>query len=159
MTLPITTILPIHSERIKEGGDSLDKYFRELIFSLQRQYEDVAQAVNGDVRRSVDSGNTQFVPKIRDSADDTTTFNYNHQIAYVLRQGISVDYWFDVEWISVSSGTTGGNMYVDLPYKVAIIAQKPFVGVLQSSVFTYTAGTECVINLQPLINRPPPPLI
>ena len=147
MTLPLTTILPVHSERIKEGGDSLDKYIRELVFTLQRQYEDVAQAVNGNIRRNTDVGNAQFIPTIRDSTNAATTFTYDHQVAYVLRQGIFVDYWFDVEW-TANSGAITGNMYVQLPYKVAITEEKPFVGVLQPSVFTYTAGTECVINAQ-----------
>jgi len=64
MTLPLTTILPLHSERIKEGGSALDKYMRELIFTLQRQYEDVAQAVNGDIRTNNDIGSRQYLPAV-----------------------------------------------------------------------------------------------
>lgn len=37
-------------------------------------------------------------------------------------------------------------MYLELPYKVAVTTEKPFVGLLQPSVFTFTGGTECVIN-------------
>lgn len=148
MTLPLTTILPIHSERIKEGGDSLDKYMRELVFTLQRQYEDVANAVNGDIRRDVDEDNTQWQPVVTDSLDASTTFNYNHQVGWVLRKGLFVDVWFDVSWASVAGGTIAGNMQIELPYKVAITQQKPFVGVAQASVFAYTGGTECVINAQ-----------
>ena len=147
MTLPITTILPLHSERIKEGGDGLDSYMRELVFTLQRQYENVAQAVNGDIRRNVDTGSTQWIPVIRDSANSGTTFTYDHQVGWVLRKGIIVDVWFDVKWTS-NTGAITGNMYLELPYKVAITEEKPFVGVLQTSVFSYTAGTGCVINAQ-----------
>ncbi len=147
MTLPINSILPLHSEKIKAGGDDLDKYIRELVFTLQRQYEDVAQAVNGDFRRDVDEGNRKFQPTIKDTAKPGTTFTYDHQVGIVLRTGILVDLWFDVEWIA-NSGDITGNMFLELPYKVAITKEKPFVGVLQASVFTYTGGTECVINAQ-----------
>lgn len=148
MTLPLNTILPLHSERIKEGGKSLDHYMRELIFTLQRQYEDVAQAVNGDFRRSVDAGNNQWTPVLRDTANAGTTFTYDHQVGTVLRKGLIVDAWFDVEW-TAATGATTGNMYLELPYEVAISEEKPFVGSLQTSVFTYTGGTQCVVNAIP----------
>lgn len=149
MTLPITTILPIHSGKIQQGGKELDSYMRELIFTLQRQYEDLANAINGDFKRSVDPGSFQWTPVVGDSADNDTTFNYDHQVGLALRTGLLVDIWFDVEWTSVASGTTAGNMEIDLPYQVTESLQKPFVGVVQPSVFTYTGGTECVINARP----------
>ena len=148
MTLPITTIFPLPPEGILDNGDGFAKYMRELVFSLQRQYEDTAQAVNGDMRRSVDTGSTQWTPKIIDSANAGTTFTYDHQVGFVLRQGLVVDLWFDVQW-TANIGAITGSMQIDLPYKVAVTTQKPFVGVLQSSVFAYTAGTESVINAQP----------
>tara|TARA_R110000868_G_scaffold300583_2_gene561001 strand:- start:1120 stop:1686 length:567 start_codon:yes stop_codon:yes gene_type:complete len=146
MTLPTTTILPLHSEKIKEGGAPLDAYMRELVFSLQRQYEDMAHAINGDTKRSVDVGNVQWKPVLRDSANSATTFTYDHQVGRVLRKGIMVDLWFDIKWTAATA--TAGNMYIDLPYKVAVTEQKPFVGIVQPSGFAFTAGTDCVANAQ-----------
>ena len=45
-----------------------------------------------------------------------------------------------------------GNLYVDLPYKVAKVSTAstmPFVGIIQPSSITYTGGTEMVINAIP----------
>ena len=40
MTIPSNIILPLHSEMVKSGKpDDLDKYLRELIFSLQTMYD------------------------------------------------------------------------------------------------------------------------
>ncbi len=149
MTLPTTTILPLHSEKIKEGGDQLDAYMRELVFSLQSQYEELAVAINGSTKRSVDEGNVKWEPIVVDSLGGIT-FTYNHKIGTVLRQGLMVDIFFDVKWSGVDTGTiTSGKMEIELPYKVAVSSQKPFVGVVQPSIFTFTAGTECVINAEP----------
>mgnify|MGYP003641255964 CR=1 FL=1 len=145
MTLPTTTILPLHSKQIKEGGDGLDAYMRELIFTLQNQYETIAQAINGYNKRSVDDGNAKWEPVIKDSADSSITFTYDHQVGMVLRRGLNIDIWFDVKW-TAESAATSGNMYLDLPYKVALTEQKPFVGVVQPSGFAFAAGTDCVIN-------------
>lgn len=146
MTVPQTIILPLHSEQIKSGKpEALDKYMRELIFSLQRMYEDLAQGINGDIRADFSEPNRQWTPILKDTANAGTTFTYDHQIGWVLRQGIFVDVWGDLKW-TANTGAITGNMYVELPYKVAVTEQKPFVGVVQPSIFTYTGGTECVIN-------------
>lgn len=148
MTIPSTTILPLHSERIQEGGKALDQYLRELIFSLQRQYEEMAQAINGDIKRSVDEGSQKWEPLLKDSGDTTLTFIYDHQIGIVLRKGLIVDVFFDIKWTGCS-GIPSGNMYIELPYKVSKSEGKPFIGVLQPSIFAYTGGTDCVINAIP----------
>jgi hypothetical protein len=142
MTLPTTTILPLHSERIKEGGEDLDSYLRELVFTLQRQYEDIAQAVNGDIRNDVSQGSKQFLPTLNGSTPGT--FTYTKQVGWVLRQGLMVDVWGDVAWSS--AGTAAGNLFVELPYKVAISETMPFVGIVQPSAVVYTGGTGIVIN-------------
>jgi hypothetical protein len=146
MTVPSNIILPVHSEQIKSGNpESLDRYFRELIFSLQRMYEQLAQGINGDIRANFSEPNRRWTPILKDTANSGTTFTYDHQIGWVLRQGIFVDVWYDIKW-TANSGAITGNMYVELPYKVAVTEEKPFVGVVQPSIFTYTGGTECVIN-------------
>jgi hypothetical protein len=148
MTLPTTTILPLHTDKIRAGGEELESYMKELVFTLQRQYEDMAQAINGSTLRSTDAGNVKWSPVLKDDANSATTFTYDHQIGTVLRKGLMVDVWFDVSW-SANSGAITGNMTIDLPYKVALIAEKPFVGIVQASVFTFSGGTECVINAIP----------
>ena len=63
------------------------------------------------------------------------------------RRGIIVDVWFDVLWSGV--GTAANNLYLNLPYKVALSDEKPFIGVVQPSSITCTTGTEIVINAIP----------
>jgi len=146
MTVPSTIILPLHSEKVLSGEPKdLDKYIRELVFSLQTMYEQLAQGVNGDIRADFSEPGRLWTPLLKDSGDTTTTFTYDHQVGWVQRKGINVDVWFDIKWTAASAALTG-NMYVELPYKVAVTNQKPFVGVAQPSIFTYTGGTECVIN-------------
>ncbi len=145
MTLPTNTLLPEVNQRVKHGGEELESYLKELTFTLNRQYEEISQAINGDFRRDVDTGSRQWTPLLKDTLNSGTTFTYDHQVGWVLRKGIVVDIFFDIKW-SVNSGAITGNMYLELPYKVAITNQKPFIGVLQPSIFAYTGGTECVIN-------------
>lgn len=54
--------------------------------------------------------------------------------------------WGDITW---SATTATGNLLVNLPYLVTKSSQIPFVGEVQTSNFTYTAGTNCSINAIP----------
>ena len=144
MTLPTNIILPLHTEHITSGKpEDMEKYLRELNFALQQMYEQIAQATNGDIRADYGVGRQNWTPVLKGTTTPGT-FTYNHQAGWVLRKGITTDVWFDVSWSS--AGTAAGNLYVELPYKVAVSNQKPFVGVVQSSVLTYTGGTGIVIN-------------
>lgn len=146
MTLDSSILLPLHSDFINSSDPKdLEKYLRELVFTLQTMYEDLAQGINGDIRSDFLSGGQQWTPILKDGTLSTTTFNYDHQVGWVLRRGLIVDVWFDIQWNS-NNGLINGNMYVELPYRVALTNQKPFVGVVQPSTFAYTGGTECVIN-------------
>ena len=146
MTLPSSIVFPLHSDMIMTGeAKDLDKYMRELIFSLQRMYEDLAQGINGDIRADFSEESKTWSPILKDTANAGTTFTYDHQIGWVLRQVIMVDVFWDIKW-TANTGAIAGNMYVELPYKVAVTNQMPFVGVAQPSIFTFTGGTECVIN-------------
>ena len=87
-------------------------------------------------------GSKQFLPTLDGSTPGT--FTYTHQTGWVLRQGLMVDVWVDVEWSA--TGTAAGDLFVELPYKVAVSEQMPFVGIVQPSAITYTGGTEIVIN-------------
>lgn len=146
MSVPTNIQFPLQTERILSGDPKeLEKYLRDLTFSLQRMYEELAQGINGDIRSDVLEPNRRWTPVLKDTDNAGTTFTYVHQIGWVYRQGIFVDVWFDVEWES-SAGAITGDMYIELPYQVAVTNEKPFVGVVQPSVFAYTGGTECVIN-------------
>lgn len=143
MTLPTNIQLPIQTERIlSDNPQDREKYVRDLIFTLQRMYEDIAQAVNGDIRGSVLDTNSNWTPTLDGATPGT--FTYNHQIGWVYRQGIFVDVWFDVSWSAV--GTAAGNLILNLPYEVAMSSEKPFVGTVQSSAITYSGGTGIVVN-------------
>jgi hypothetical protein len=146
MTLPTNIIFPLHSDNILSGEPAnLDKYLRELVFTLQNMYEDIADVVNGNIRGSVLDPGSEWIPVIKDSIDSSITFTYDHQVGWVYRNGIFVDSWFDISW-SGSSGATTGNMYVELLYKVAVTNQIPFVGQVQTSSISYDSGTYCVLN-------------
>lgn len=134
MTLPITTILPLHSEEIKEGGDALEKYMTELILKLERQYEDVAQAINGDISGYLDSGSNKYVP-IVEGKTTAGTGTYSNQAGLVLRQGLMVDVWFDVSW-TAHTGT--GNTEVSLPYEVADLQDSIFTGHIETRGLTFS---------------------
>lgn len=119
---------------------------RELLFSLQRMYESIAEAVNGTIRGNVFNNWQNWTPTLAGTSTPGT-FTYTHQVGWVLRQGIIVDVWFDVLWSA--KGSAAGNLYVELPYKVAVSSEKPFVGVVQHSNITITGFSDIVVNAIP----------
>lgn len=143
MTLPSTIILPLRPETFLNDFESVNNYLRELTVALQDMYGDVASSVNGDFKADAFVDRDQWTPTLKGTTA-AGTFTYTHQVGWVLRQGIMTDVWFDIAW--TASGGAGGNLYVELPYQVALSAQKPFVGVCQSSAFAYTGGTGIVVN-------------
>ncbi len=153
MTLPENIIFPLHSEMIDSNDpEALDNYLRELVFTLQTMYRKLAYGINGNIRADFSEPGRTWTPILRDTANAGTTFTYVHQIGWAFRQGIFVDVWADVEW-SANTGDITGDMYLELPYKVARTNEMPFVGVLQPSIFAFTGGTECVINAISDTNR------
>lgn len=141
MTLPERITLPPYALRESDPN----QYFQDLTKTVEDMYFDVVDVVNGSYRRNVDPGRENWTPILKDTANAGTTFTYDHQVGWVLRQGLQVDCWFDIEW-TANTGAITGNMYVELPYLVALTDEMPFVGVIQPSVFAFTGGTECVIN-------------
>lgn len=146
MTLPSSIVLPFHPESVVQDMQQVQTYFRELTVALQEMYEDIALNVNGDIKSDSQVQRDQWTPTLN-GAGATGTFTYTNQIGWVLRKGLITDIWFDVTW--TASGTAAGNLYLELPYQVALSAQKPFVGICQSSTLAYTAGTNIVINAIP----------
>lgn len=146
MTLPVETQLPLSTHLIRTGNPTqLMEYMRELVRKLQENYRNMAQNINGEIR--------DFPPVMMDT-DTATTYTYTHQIGWYFRQGLMVDYWFDVLWTAIDTGTPTGDLYVQLPYEAFDVEEKPFVGVLQTSTLAYGAGlTTLTINAIPATFR------
>jgi hypothetical protein len=128
MTLPIEWIFPLNEERLQSGNAAqLGEYVQELITTLTSMYQNVSQAINGDLK--------EFIPKVF----GTTVAgegSYSVQDGWVLRQGLMVDVWFSVSWM----GHTGsGDAYIQLPYKVKKSLSNPFAGLLHGD-YNYGAG-------------------
>jgi len=144
LTLPTNIILPLRIEQIQSGRpEDMESYLRDLNLSLQQMYEQLAQGINGDIRSDFGVGRQLWTPVLQGSSA-SGTFTYTNQSGWSLRQGLTTDVWGDVAWSS--AGTAAGNLYVELPYKVALSNDKPFVGVVQSSAITYTGGTNIEVN-------------
>jgi len=138
LTLPTTSLLPLHAADIKSGGDDLYRYLKELTATLQRQYVDVADAVNGNIRGSVEQGSSRYLPTVSGAGtagDGTYAADGVDQIGWVLRQGILVDVWFDVRW-TAHTGT--GGLQLDLPYQVSTSSNNPFIGVVSAENITFS---------------------
>lgn len=133
MTLPNDIIYPLDTDLLREGDfTSLKKYIRLLVESLTERDRQVVDVVNGTIQ--------MFSPILKGSTV-AGVGTYNYQTGWYLRQGLMVDIWFDISW-SAHTGT--GNLYVELPYTVANSENNPFVGTLNSSNITYTAGYTAV---------------
>jgi len=146
VTVPENIIFPLHTELLRSNKpEDLEKYMREFVSSLQEMYEQLAYGINGDIRSDTFQPNQRWTPIVKDTANSGTTFTYDHQTGWVYRQGIITDVWCDVQW-TANSGAITGNMYIELPYKVSLTNNIPFVGVVQPSVFAFTGGTACVAN-------------
>ncbi len=140
MTIPSNWIFPAPAD-IKTI-ENADKFLKDLVVQLQTMYEQIAQGVNGDIKSDSFTQQENWTPTLNGSV--AGTFTYDHQIGWVLRQGLNTDLYFDVQWTAT---TAGGNLYLELPYRVANSTQMPFVGVLQPSSINFGAGnTNLVIN-------------
>lgn len=144
MTLPTSNIYPLITTL--KSVDDMSKYLRDLVFALEERDDQLADAINGDIRGNAFTQRENWTPTLNGSTPGT--FTYTQQVGWVFRQGLFVDIWFDIIW--TNSGGAAGNLYVDLPYKVAMSDGKPFVGVLQTSTINYGAGqTVLTINTIP----------
>lgn len=146
LTLPSNIILPYPTDF--EEVEDINSYLVELYFELQKMYSQLAQGINGDIRASAFTQREQWTPILK-GATTAGSFTYTHQIGWVLRRGLWVDVWFDISW-SAQAGATG-NLYVELPYQVAISDQKPFSEALQTSNISYGAGNT-VLSINSISN-------
>lgn len=143
MTLPTTIILPLRPETILHDFDDVNNYLRELTVALQDMYEELANNVNGQISADSLVQREQWTPTLAGTTV-AGSFTYSHQVGWALRQGLITDVWFDVKWTATGGAT--GNLYLELPYQVAVSNQKPFVGVCQPSGITFSGGTGMVVN-------------
>lgn len=153
MTIPENLDFSIFNEDFTEvNSDSILDYTRDFAQEVQTSYQNIALNFNGFHKASfLDNTGTlnrqeNWTPIL---AGSTTagTFTYVHQTGWAFRQGLVTDVWFDIQWSS--SGSAAGNLYVELPYLVAEVDDKPFVGTIQSSSVTYATGTYMVCNAIP----------
>lgn len=145
MTLPTSNIYPLMTTF--KSMDDVDKYMRDLVFALEDRDEQLADAINGDIRGNAFTQRQNWTPTLKGSTTPGT-FTYTQQVGWVQRQGLLVDVWFDIIW-TANAGSVG-NLYVELPYKVATSSGKPFVGPLQTATINYGAGqTVLTLNAIP----------
>jgi len=143
MSLPSNITLPL---RVNYSSDEdMDRYLSDLVFELQGMYENLTENINGYIRNSGDIDQSQWLPTLNGTV--AGTFTYTQQVGWSIRQGIYTQLFFDITW---SASTATGNLYLELPYKVANSNGMPFVGTLQPSSITFGAGkTNLVINAIP----------
>ena len=133
-------------------SENIITHSRDIAEQTQNAYQDIAINFNGFNKTSfLDNDGTlnrleNWTPTLKGTST-AGTFTYTSQNGWAFRQGLLVDIWFDIIW--TGSGTAAGNLYVELPYKVARIDGKPFTGTIQSSSITYATGTYMVCNSIP----------
>lgn len=145
MTLPIQNNFP-QQRQLRDSAD-IAKFVKDLVFQLHTRDQQIVQVVNGDIRGSAFTQSQNWTPVLKGTVTPGT-YTYDHQVGWALRQGLFTDLWFDISWSA--AGASAGNLYIELPYKVAASDQKPFIGVLQPSSLSYGVGySDLVINAIP----------
>ena len=138
MSLPSTRILP---RTVKTQKPETDQDMASALYELQAAYESIAESVNGSFKSSYLLQRNQWMPLLK----GTTTagiFTYTVQRGWVFRKGIMVDVWGEIGW-SANVGAAG-NLYVELPYQVALSDDKPFIGTVQASSIAFGAGNTMI---------------
>lgn len=111
---------------------------------LIKKLDQLDKKIDGAFKSSFSTQKEQWTPLIK-STNVSGPITYNHQIGWVYRQGLLVDVWGDISW--TNSGLSSGNLYVELPYKVATSTQWPFVGSAQLVGVTFGVGHTAVVSL------------
>jgi len=138
MTLPINNDLPFRPSQIREGGEELEKYIRDLTTALEDRY---AKSTS-----NIDGTQLEYTPVITGSTNPGTA-TYSSNFGLALRQGVRTTVWFDIRW-TAHTGT--GMLLITLPYKVKSITPADyFTGPLQTGNFVYPAGTYAVVKASP----------
>src|ERR1043165_1800000 len=125
MTLPIQINLPISSE---------DPYLRDLTYALATYLQQSNFEANGTYQTLTDADTSYPFIQGTSSAGTAT---YTGTILFSQRVNLITRIWFDITW---ENHTGTGNLTVVLPYYAQFVSNLPFVGVIESSDLTFTAG-------------------
>lgn len=120
-----------------ENKQEVDNYVLQIVYELQDMYNELSDGINGNIKSSYGVQKEQWTPVLKGTTI-SGTFTYTTQVGWVFRQGLLVDAWGDLSW--TASGGATGNLYVELPYKVANSTGSPFIGVVRSSGNAYGGG-------------------
>jgi len=140
--LTIPTSLNIPFRDFKDDPKKLEEYVVDLVRTLEDSYKTTADNINGRIRSNDQAEQENWTPTISSSTPGVVT--YVTQNGIVLRKGLLVDLWFDIQWSNI--GVSSGNLWLELPYRVSLATGQPFCGVLQPSSIAYTGGTNLVVN-------------
>ena len=142
MTLPINYKLPQLDKAATP--EQVTSYIQDLTYELQNMYEQTTQNVNGTFRNNLDVDGSEWVPILKPSGI-SGTITYTDQTGWVLRQGIMTDVWFTINWTGI--GTSTGNLFVDLPYKVTKTKVNPFIGTATTGRQTFQVGHTGIVSI------------
>ncbi len=117
--------------------EDVENYVTEIIYELQDAFNQLNDSVDGNIKSSAFQQNQLWTPTLN-GMTNTGTFTYTRQVGWVFRQGLLVDVWGDIMWSN--SGTATGNLFVELPYKVANTDGYPFIGPAEPSSVTMSVG-------------------
>lgn len=129
MTLPTDIIFPLRLDFVKTGDmNALEIYLRDLTETLTQMYSDMAQNINGAMRK--------WDPKVYGMTTEGTA-TYVIRDGWLRRSGIITELWFDVSW-SAHTGT--GTLAIELPYQAAVSVGEPWQGVCKSVLSSNAFG-------------------
>jgi hypothetical protein len=126
---------------MKDGDPT--KYLKDLVFELETMYETTTQNVNGTFRNNLDVDGSQYIPTLKGGTVEGT-FTYSRQSAYVLRQGLMTDVWYDIIWSTIGGAT--GQLRMNLPYKSTPHLGLFFSGVAYMDNANFGAGKTYVVG-------------
>jgi len=132
MSLPDRHNFPYYGDTYDDKDPNI--YLNDLVISLENEYSNIANSVNGIISSDLDTGINRYVPFVLGSTIEGVGV-YDHQTSYVLKRGTFVDVWFDIRWLS-HTGT--GNLMVSLPYEGLIYDNYPFIGSVSSQNLVFT---------------------
>lgn len=137
MTLPTNINLPISDD---------DDYLKRLTYALSTYMQQTNFECNGTYDTLTQANSYLFIK----GTSTAGTATYTNTIMFSQRSNLVNRVWFDITW----SGHTGtGNVQVVLPYSAQFVSENPFVGPIEASNITFTAGyTYLVGNVAPDTN-------
>ena len=140
MSLPTQITLPL----VKDY-ENREKYLDELVKRLEEMYETITFNINGTIRNYNEKEDFSWVPTLNGTTPGS--FTYTYQYGWSIRRNIFVSLYFNIGW---SATTAGGNIYVELPYKVLVSQGQPFIGPVQFNALTLGTGyTSLTVSADP----------